>query len=564
MTTGVPSSDGDCQATLTRCRPAVDVEVSSTELPSALAQHIASQLHSRWHNQNLQAGQLDVVYAWLKAFLFQHQMSAKQLCSCDLCMQQQYSLSSHQVVSPCNSMHGTCMVTFGRRTCVACVVVHSVLPPGLATQYTWGFYPCNCTGTTSDLNLAYILQDLQQHFVTLITSLPEFLEPYQSVNADGATLRRFAIVDPDNQVQIDSHVKSGSQASHPPAKANQHHSSQPTRALPARPSISNKTSSRQPAGSTAPSNATHAGIQSALTYMQRRYGSGLTIHNPPSDPSHPLSAADPPQLVASQKGCTFALSMQPTDPAWDAKELKSLALQGHLSADYPDQGTYSLALDANQGHISSSAASIVNQLIAAEGRAHLGRPNALQQLLRFVENRAGMLFHEAEDIVLEAGQRRRHAHSLAQRPSGTIHPSVKGTTVQPSRQGQAPPPQPPPQSEAGADVQDSAPRTEHALPSSSSSSRAVSSSRHHDAHEDQAADLAADLASMHMPDESRSMDGHGVSASEQDTEGTYSDSQWDSSTSYAGYEQQTSESDYQHDSSDAEHPGTSCRQCHCV
>ncbi len=34
--------------------------------------------------------------------------------------------------------------------------------------------------------------------------MPEFLEPYQSVNTDGATVRRYALVNPDNQVQIDS------------------------------------------------------------------------------------------------------------------------------------------------------------------------------------------------------------------------------------------------------------------------------------------------------------------------------------------------------------------------
>lgn len=63
MTTGAPSSKGSCQATLTCCRPAVDVEVSSTELPAALGQHIASQLHSRWQQQQLQAGERSVVYA---------------------------------------------------------------------------------------------------------------------------------------------------------------------------------------------------------------------------------------------------------------------------------------------------------------------------------------------------------------------------------------------------------------------------------------------------------------------------------------------------------------------
>ena len=449
------------------------------------------------------------------------------------------------------------MLRYARSNLKACMVLHLLLPPNVHGVYIHEL----CTGANSGLNLVCIFHCLQRDFVTLITSLPQFLEPYQSVNADGATLRRYAIVNPNNQVQIDTHVTSGRQASPPPATAHQHDSSQPSSAWAssARPSISGKGSSSSPAGRKAPSNATNAtpaSVQSALTYMQQRYGSGLTIH-PTPNPSHALSAADPSQLVTSQQGCTFALSIQPTDPAWDAKELHTLSLQGQLSADYPKQGAYTLALDGNQSHISSSAASIVNQLIAAEGRAHAGRPNALQQLLRFVDNRAGMLFHEAEDIVLEAAQRRRHAPSLAQRPSGTVHPG-EGATVQPPSQGQAPPPQPPPQRDAGAD--NAAYRTEHALPSSA----AVSSSRHHDTHDDQTTDLGADLASMHMRAESQGVDGSSASASEQDTEGSYSNSQWDSSASYAEHEQQTSDSNYQYDSSDAEPPGESICHCHRI
>ena len=134
-----------------------------------------------------------------------------------------------------------------------------------------------------------------------------------------------------------------------------------------------------------------ADIRTALTYMQRRYGSGLTILTPaPASQDSPRSETTQSTLAAGSTaivGCTFALTMQPTDPAWDTKELGSLKLQGHLNGDYPKPESYGMSVDAQQNCLSDSAGSIVNQLVAAEGRRHAGRPSALQQLLRFLDNR---------------------------------------------------------------------------------------------------------------------------------------------------------------------------------
>ena len=282
-----------------------------------------------------------------------------------------------------------------------------------------------------------------------------------------------------------------------------------------------------------------AGITAALTYMQRRYGGGLTIHTS-APASQTLPKSENAEATSSQ-GCTFTLTIQPTDPAWDAKELHSLKLQGLLSADYPKPESYSICVDPQQNCLSNSAASVANQLIAAEGRLHAGRPGALQQLLRYVDNRAAMLFHEAEDIVLEAAQKRRQAHSQAQKSAGN-QPVEEGTLQQPSRQGQAPPP--PPQTENSESAE-----SQVALPGSAD----VDSSGHRHTGPDLAADLAADLGGMLVSDEARDAHRGGVGASEQDSDGYWSESQWDSSASYAGRDQQTSDSDHQHDSSDAEH-----------
>ena len=261
-----------------------------------------------------------------------------------------------------------------------------------------------CTGVANDLTLLPIFQHLEQDFVSLITCLPEFLEPYQSVNADGATVRRYAIINPDNQVQIDTHAAAAKTDSRMPslaaskqAKQSDSPQSAARQAAAARPQTLRTDTHSPPLEGIALGDATMpAGIKTALTYMQRRYGSGLTIHTP-APASQTSSHSETTQSVASL-GCVFALTIQPTDPAWDAKELGNLKLQGHLNGDYPKPESYGISVDAQQNCLSDSAGSIVNQLVAAEGRQHAGRSGALQQLLRFVDNRYCHALHYCCDI----------------------------------------------------------------------------------------------------------------------------------------------------------------------
>ena len=158
-----------------------------------------------------------------------------------------------------------------------------------------------------------------------------------------------------------------------------------------------------------------------------------------------------------------------------------------------------------------------------------------------------MLFHEAEDIVLEAAKKRRQAHSQTQSSAGN-QLADRGTQQQPSRPGQAPPPPPPPLSHPGNLEGSTAPGRQNVLPEAAD--MASSRPRHTDADLD---DLAVDLSSLHVATEAQGRQADGVSTSEQDSEGYWSESHWDSSASYTGPDQQTSDSDHQHDSSDAEH-----------
>lgn len=460
--------------------------------------------------------------------------------------------------------------------------------------------PLPLAGSPRSLQLNIIFKHLQQNFVSLIVSMPEFLEPYQSVNADGATVRRYAIVIPDTQIQMDTSAATAASSTTTQAEAQSQQqkqgaaaktlSSQPASGVthaveskdhpaavvssmpadsPSKQEHGSAASARsKPMHKTAPPNeatnasnaltaALPAGIKSATTYMQRRYGNGLTLCIPQPSTA-PDDAPGTPGLTGTshEAVCTFWLTMQPTDPAWDAKQLHSLELQGSLHADYPKEGSFSLQLRAEQQHIAPSACHIVNQLIGGEGRQHAGRPGALQQLLRFVDNRAGMLFHEAEDIVLEASRRGRQSGTQTQTPPGGQAPppppaSLLDNASSSSQTDKAildsAPPAPPPQAAPNTAAAGQQPRAD------AGASVGHMAGRHADADE-----LAADFGSASLGEASHSFSDGEADMRGHESEGSWSDSQWDSSATYAGRDQQTSESDDQPGSSDEEeapHPG---------
>ena len=453
--------------------------------------------------------------------------------------------------------------------------------------------PLPHAGSPHSLELDIVFKHLQQNFVSLIVSIPELLEPYQSVNADGATVRRYAILNPDTQIQMDTSAATATSSNTTQAEAQTQRQKQgaavktlspptasgvtyaaeskdhPAALVSSKPADSPSkqehgsafSAGRKPMQQTAsPNEATNtsnaltaalpAGIKSATTYMQRRYGNGLTLCIPQSSTPTPPDDTQGITETSPEAVCTFWLTMQPTDPAWDAKHLHSLELQGSLHADYPVEGSFSLQLRAEQQHIAPNACHIVNQLIAGEGRQHASRPGALQQLLRFVDNRAGMLFHEAEDIVLEASRRGRQSGTQAQTPPG----------------GQAPPPPPASLhdnasllSSTDRAILDNAPPAPppHTAPNTAATGQQATADadaftghmagRHADAGE-----LAADFGSASLGEASHSVSGDEADMRGHESEGSWSDSQWDSSASYAGRDQQTSESEDQPGSSDAE------------
>lgn len=438
---------------------------------------------------------------------------------------------------------------------------------------------------------------MQKNFVSLITLLPTIVEPYQSVNTDGATVRRYTIINNDQQAETDTEqpysaaassqptgipnqmlkpndvLKSQSEAAHPlspPVASTPIHKTGNTAGLDSQAAHTESAPDRKTISIQAASHSDlqHAhlptSIQAVIKYMQRRYGNAMVLPSATSatdlytqQGSQQSQHAMPHS--SSDSVCYVRLDMQPTDPSWDAKQTDKLRLVAEFTSLYPQKGSFSLKLSGKQAHLSEAACGIVNQLIAGEAAQHAGRNTAMQQLLRFVDNRAAMLLHEAEDICLEAARRRgqnqlnaqgqAQHQSLQQLPGqpsvshpqadtsqvgSSQHESAQQLSVQPhvtdyctdgtkagSRQHAPPPP-----AETNADPA-------HA-PSSYTAGSAVPSmsrSQHH-GHEstNPDADLANALDRLHVNDASGAKAG---SSSEQDSEMTADESQWDSSASYS-------------------------------
>jgi hypothetical protein len=102
----------------------------------------------------------------------------------------------------------------------------------------------------------------------------------------------------------------------------------------------------------------------------------------------------------------FQLKLQPTDPAWPAQH--PLLLHGWAAAAYPQPGSLFLEVsEEQQPPLALLHRQVLQKLVAGEVAAAAGRPGALRSVLRYLENHAGQLWQQAEDIAAEVARRRR-------------------------------------------------------------------------------------------------------------------------------------------------------------
>ena len=256
------------------------------------------------------------------------------------------------------------------------------------------------------LHLGLIFQHLHDQYLQLITSDSSLIEAYQSVDAAGATIRRYAFVDPRSRVEMQpgKQPTSSSTSRHAP------HAEAPKLGQ-AKASAGSSSSERNAASLPHPGFAAGTSAQAELTYLQRRFVAsfkhlpGSSAHtNSQQSVSQPQNghASLPAQgTPPAPPPMDFQLVMQPTDAAWENGEL---VLRGQLQATYPQTGSWALricpssAMGAKQCHV-------LMKLVEA---AHAGQAltHPLRSAVRHLENRAGLLaqVHEQSYFSGACGQ----------------------------------------------------------------------------------------------------------------------------------------------------------------
>lgn len=238
--------------------------------------------------------------------------------------------------------------------------------------------------------------------MALLTSDGSFLEPYQSVDAAGATVRRHTFVDPSAaSAELEQHV-----AANDPADVRSAAATTKQHASGIHASPSDEASQH----ACLPSFAAGTPAAAEQTYLQRRFGPVFRQHpNAPTKPALQFATQSPPKSPAAggheprQQAVHFELQLQPTDASWDSTA--QLRLRGRLHASYAEAGSWALQILPNS-MVSTKQAQLMMRLAEHAGSGK-GAASPIRAILRHLENRAGLLAQEAQDIVMEAERRRK-------------------------------------------------------------------------------------------------------------------------------------------------------------
>jgi hypothetical protein len=300
------------------------------------------------------------------------------------------------------------------------------------------------------MHILQLDQAASRDFAALLTAIPELVEAYEGANAAGATVRRYAIINEDNQVLLASlcecdlnvlpsaastamvmglqlQVTIDAAVSAPP----QQHPPHSTAGLPKAGVVGGSSSqdgqlgSADAALSSRPAAQLQLGTaQAELTWLRRRYGDDMQVH-PPAE----RDAAAAPSVAAEQRDAhhqphqqethrcavQFSVSVTPTDPNWQSGPLR---IHIQLDGNYP--AAHSVAVTSVEGcqqadsdrgssagngdtHVASSSApqlsagvlQMLAKLLSAQAAANASRPAPLKALLRSLENNAAVFVQQA-------------------------------------------------------------------------------------------------------------------------------------------------------------------------
>lgn len=122
-------------------------------------------------------------------------------------------------------------------------------------------------GTTQANLVAQVFRHAQASFLELVTSVPELLEAYESVDEHGASLRRVMINDPDSQILLTDSLSAriGSQAAASSSAGIEQAASQQT--MPQSSTLAD----------TAHADIANAAWQAEICYLERKYRTALKV-----------------------------------------------------------------------------------------------------------------------------------------------------------------------------------------------------------------------------------------------------------------------------------------------
>ncbi|KAI3436695.1 hypothetical protein D9Q98_006110 [Chlorella vulgaris] len=320
------------------------------------------------------------------------------------------------------------------------------------------------------LNLALLWSEARRQYASLLSLVPHLLESYQREDASGSTARRWAVLSDNISVTIDTAPHhTAAAAKQPPAPPGRAPSQRPAAAATrlrdgglSRPAVepAPKPALQSSGGAELTSGGLPRGLQTELVSLQRRHGlrlmplqdaaaaaarsaapaaalaagdaaashlaglsladasaaakAGAATANPPDKDGVPAAASGGSSVVAA-----FQLKLQPTDPAWPAQH--PLLLHGWAAAAYPQPGSLFLEVsEEQQPPLALLHRQVLQKLVAGEVAAAAGRPGALRSVLRYLENHAGQLWQQAEDIAAEVARRRRQQEEQQAQPSSRL------------------------------------------------------------------------------------------------------------------------------------------------
>ena len=219
------------------------------------------------------------------------------------------------------------------------------------------------TGSSTELRLGTIYEDAQANLLALFTSAPDFIEPYESVDAHGASIRRFAV--------LSSPPCGGVSVPEEPAPAN---SDQVDNKPLSRPPVVGKSNADDHSkAAPRPAPALGAALEKEVAYMRRRFGTAVIIQHQ----SASLRAG------WETPGITFRVDMHPADPEWPgaAPAGALMVLEGAVSHAYPAPGSVSLAV-AESMPLPQQVRLLLTAALQREALRLEGRVDALRTLLR--------------------------------------------------------------------------------------------------------------------------------------------------------------------------------------